>query len=346
MDDFLVFYKLELVPNDKQQEILKENVAAYKDALEYIKHCYEEKFNSNGKITYDDFHDVKDSLRRFKNGNDKFKNINEKVFLEANQRLYNKILNLEDSFKLNELLRVEDNCFYLHEIKFYDGAIKLPVSKTIFGELREEGKNSLLIPYKVEYSSIYNPQFSYDYILKKVCYEDSKWYVYLGIKRKMQGIGIDLGIKSLAVCSDQTKYLNINECNMDSYIALIKKITTQIVNKNPEFICIETINIEDLEEYRLRKGYLNNENWEKFKILVKYFSEELEKKTKEKYIKLIKAPANFASTKKCSMCGERNENMTLHERTYKCLKCGTVLDRDFNAALNLQKYGEEETRAI
>jgi len=43
----------------------------------------------------------------------------------------------------------------------------------------------------------------------------------------------------------------------------------------------------------------------------------------------------FPSTKRCSCCGHVKKRMPLKHRTYQCLVCGLVLDRDLNAALNL-----------
>ncbi len=47
----------------------------------------------------------------------------------------------------------------------------------------------------------------------------------------------------------------------------------------------------------------------------------------------------FASSKLCSRCGWKNNNLTLQERTWTCLNCGTTHDRDKNASINLKKEG-------
>ena len=48
----------------------------------------------------------------------------------------------------------------------------------------------------------------------------------------------------------------------------------------------------------------------------------------------------FASSKRCSSCGEKNESLTLAERTWTCASCGAFHDRDVNAACNLARYPE------
>ena len=46
----------------------------------------------------------------------------------------------------------------------------------------------------------------------------------------------------------------------------------------------------------------------------------------------------YPSSKKCSNCGNVKNNLKLSERTYVCSKCGLVIDRDYNASLNLANY--------
>ncbi len=46
-----------------------------------------------------------------------------------------------------------------------------------------------------------------------------------------------------------------------------------------------------------------------------------------------------ATTKMCSKCGNRKEDITLSDRTYKCNSCGLVIDRDLNSAINILKIG-------
>ena len=52
-------------------------------------------------------------------------------------------------------------------------------------------------------------------------------------------------------------------------------------------------------------------------------------------VKVVKADKFFASSKTCSACGHKKENLTLADRLYHCETCGATLNRDLNAALNL-----------
>jgi putative transposase len=57
---------------------------------------------------------------------------------------------------------------------------------------------------------------------------------------------------------------------------------------------------------------------------------------------LIVADRWFASSKTCSGCGAAKAKLALSERTYRCDACGLVLNRDLNAALNLAAYGRRQ----
>ncbi len=54
---------------------------------------------------------------------------------------------------------------------------------------------------------------------------------------------------------------------------------------------------------------------------------------------LISVDRFKATTKICSRCGSRKEDITLSDRTYKCDVCGLVIDRDLNSAINILKIG-------
>jgi putative transposase len=53
---------------------------------------------------------------------------------------------------------------------------------------------------------------------------------------------------------------------------------------------------------------------------------------------LVKVGRWYASTQTCSCCGSRH-HMELSERVYRCEACGLVIDRDYNAAINIKNEG-------
>jgi len=73
------------------------------------------------------------------------------------------------------------------------------------------------------------------------------------------------------------------------------------------------------------------------------FRRQLEYKCRWYGSQLVVAPEFYPSTKQCSSCGHVKDKMPLSERTYKCDRCGLVLDRDLNASLNLVAVSSTET---
>ena len=55
--------------------------------------------------------------------------------------------------------------------------------------------------------------------------------------------------------------------------------------------------------------------------------------------KLIKIDKFFPSSKTCSCCGHINKELQLTDRIYHCTECETIIDRDYNASLNILKEG-------
>jgi putative transposase len=47
----------------------------------------------------------------------------------------------------------------------------------------------------------------------------------------------------------------------------------------------------------------------------------------------------FPSSKTCSLCGYKKEDLKLSERIYCCDECGIVMNRDLNAAINIEREG-------
>ena len=67
------------------------------------------------------------------------------------------------------------------------------------------------------------------------------------------------------------------------------------------------------------------------------FGRLLIEKAKKYYVTVIKADRYYASTKRCSCCGNIKK-MEIQDRVYNCEYCNLVIDRDLNAAINLANY--------
>ena len=109
----------------------------------------------------------------------------------------------------------------------------------------------------------------------------------------------------------------------------VNKTVHEIVTARPEYITIEDLNVSGMMKNRhLSREIAACEFW--------YFRELLERKCRTYGIELRIADRFYASSKKCSHCGNVKKDLKLSERVYICDKCGIVIDRDLNAALNLR----------
>ena len=70
-----------------------------------------------------------------------------------------------------------------------------------------------------------------------------------------------------------------------------------------------------------------------------WFRKQLEYKCSDKGIQLIVADRFYPSSKLCSCCGNIKKDLKLSDREYRC-ECGNIIDRDFQASINLKGYGE------
>ena len=239
--------------------------------------------------------------------------------------------------------------------------------------LAEQGR----VPIGCKYS---NPRIKFDGL---------NWWITVGIEypdpvaivSENEGVGIDLGIKDLAICSDGNKYKNINKSNKVKKLEkkkrrlqrsisrsyeknkkgkeycktnnVIKKeklllklyhrltnirqnylhqTTSEIIKREPSFICIEDLNVSGMMKNRHLAKAVQEQCFYEFRRQIEY-------KSTQNSIPVIIADRFFPSSKLCSCCGMIKKDLKLSDRIYKC-ECGNVIDRDYQAALNLKRYGE------
>ena len=116
----------------------------------------------------------------------------------------------------------------------------------------------------------------------------------------------------------------------------INKTVHDIIRTQPEFITIEDLNVSGMLKNRhLSRAISESEFW--------YFRALLERKCREFGIQLRLADRFYASSKTCSVCGYVKRDLKLSERVYKCPECGVVIDRDYNAAINLKNCQKHAT---
>ena len=68
------------------------------------------------------------------------------------------------------------------------------------------------------------------------------------------------------------------------------------------------------------------------------FTRQMQYKCEWAGIKFVKVDQYYPSSKTCSHCGHIKKDLKLSDRVYVCTVCGLEIDRDLNAAKNLEKY--------
>ena len=182
--------------------------------------------------------------------------------------------------------------------------------------------------------------------------------------RGLPAVGIDVGINSLATLSDgrvfenprplrryerklaraqrslsRSEYLSNNWFKKRDKVARLHyrirciredahhKATSAIV-QGVSAIGIETLQVTHLLKNRRIAKALSDS-------ALGGFLSKLVTKAEALGVKVVKADKFFASSKTCSACGHKKEDLTLADRMYHCGACGIRLDRDLNAAMNL-----------
>jgi IS605 OrfB family transposase len=106
---------------------------------------------------------------------------------------------------------------------------------------------------------------------------------------------------------------------------------TSSLAKNHSEIVIEDLNIKGMSQnHKLASAILDGGFYE--------FRRQLEYKASWYGAKVTIANRFYPSSKMCSSCGNIKEKLSLAERIYKCEVCGLELNRDLNAAINLENY--------
>ena len=196
-------------------------------------------------------------------------------------------------------------------------------------------------------------------------------------EKKREKVGVDVGIKTLATMSDgnespavrayrkylrklkkaqrqvSKKFIQGIKKQSNNYFKAKKKVAkihykiaclrrdalhklTSNLAKNHSEIIIEDLNILGMSKnHKLASAILDGGFYE--------FRRQLEYKAGWYGAKVTIANRYYPSSKMCSRCGNIKERLSLAERIYKCEVCHLEVNRDLNAALNLENYKENSS---
>lgn len=375
-----------LIPNNKQKTKLFQYANTARFAYNWSLSRAQENYKSGGKFILDG--DLRKEFTQLKKTEEyswlnKISNDVMKQSIKDACNAYKRFFKGYSKFPKFKSCKHSTPSFYQDnvKIKFTDTHVKVEG----FATSRKKNKQKLnwirlaehnRVPTNCKYS---NPRIKYDGL---------NWWITVGIECEdslnipfNKGIGIDLGIKDLVICSDGNTYKNINKtqkvkklekqkrrlqrsvsrsyeknkkggsyCKTKNVIKkeelLLKlnhrlshirqnylhQVTSEIIKREPSFICIEDLNVSGMMKNRHLSKAVQQQCFYEFRRQIEY-------KSDWNNISIIIADRFFPSSKLCSCCGVIKKDLKLSDRIYKC-ECGNVIDRDFQAALNLKQYGE------
>ena len=381
--------KVRLNPNNKQLTKLFQYAGCARFAYNWAINREEENYKQGNKFLSDnelrkEFTQLK-KLSEYKWLNEVSNNVTKQAIKDA-CNAYKKFFKGQCKFPKFKSRKYSTPSFYQDNVKiqFTDTHVKVEA----FSMSKKQNKQKLnwiklYEKRKIQTDCKYlNPRFTYDGLY---------WYVSVGVEVDdnientpplNEGIGIDLGIKDLAVCSDKNTYKNINKtqrvkklekkkrrlqrsvsrkydknkkgenyCKTSNIIKrekellkIIKRLTnirqnylhqttSEIIKRKPSFICIEDLNVSGMMKNRHLSKAVQEQKFYEFRRQIEY-------KARWNNIPVIIADRFFPSSKMCSCCGHIKKDLKLSDRIYKC-ECGNIINRDFQASLNLKKYGED-----
>jgi putative transposase len=206
-----------------------------------------------------------------------------------------------------------------------------------------------------------------------ISYQAGWWFVSIAVEVKHETtthnggtVGIDLGIKTLATCSDgrvfenqkhyrqnlgrikglskglsrkvegsQNWWKNTKKLAKSHYRVAcqrqdaLHKMTTH-VTRTHALIGLEDLNTKGMLANHCLAQAVSDASFFEVKRQLLYKAEQY-----GGHVQLV--DRWYASSKTCSSCDWMNEDLTLAERVFICHDCGLVIDRDLNAAINIRK---------
>jgi putative transposase len=111
----------------------------------------------------------------------------------------------------------------------------------------------------------------------------------------------------------------------------LHKLSTRLINEN-QVIAIESLSVSNMQKNRCLSKSISDASWSEF-------VRQLEYKARWYGRELIGIDRWYPSSKRCSDCGYTMPKMPLSVREWVCPECGSIHDRDINAARNVLAAG-------
>lgn len=118
----------------------------------------------------------------------------------------------------------------------------------------------------------------------------------------------------------------VKNCRKD----FLHKLSTELIEKY-NAVSIEDLNMKGMSQALKFGKSVSDNGWGIFTTMLQYkalFSGKT----------IVKIDKFFPSSKRCSCCGAIKSDLTLSDRVFKC-DCGYIIDRDYNASINIKNEG-------
>ena len=182
-------------------------------------------------------------------------------------------------------------------------------------------------------------------------------------------VGLDLGIKDFAVTSDgqvienfhfkkneesrlkrlqrqiskkivgsknrekaRLRFAKLNEKIRNRKLNFLRDVTNHLIDEN-QVIVMEDLNVKGMVRNHKLAESISEVNWGEFRRRLAY-------KAAWHGRQLVFIDRFYPSSKRCNHCGYIYKELTLKDRQWVCPECGSLIDRDYNAALNILEEGE------
>jgi putative transposase len=127
------------------------------------------------------------------------------------------------------------------------------------------------------------------------------------------------------------KVARIHARTADSRRDFLHKLSSRLINEN-QVIAIESLAVSNMQKNRCLAKSISDASWSEF-------TRQLEYKAQWYGRTLVGIDKWYPSSKRCSDCGHTVVKMPLNIRAWTCPECGSIHDRDINAARNVLAAG-------
>ena len=197
---------------------------------------------------------------------------------------------------------------------------------------------------------------------------------YVKLKKTNKQVGIDLGVKDFVITSDGVVFENKHflkreekkiaklqrqlsrkkkgSSNRKKQRLKIAKVYERLTNKKESYIhyvvneILKSYDVVFMEDLNVQ-GMLKNHRIAKAIQEVGFyrFKEILQDKAIVNGKQVVLIDRFYPSSKTCSCCGYKKQDLTLSDRFWTCPECGEHHDRDLNAARNILLEGQRKFKA-